>query len=64
MTNPVWFGGDGCMQQRGAKFEGRERFGLPLRRLNSDFENIEHEINQNMKSELYAPTCLISTLIF
>ena len=49
MTNPVWFGGDGCMQQRGAKFEGRERFGSPLRRLKSDFENIEHEINQNMK---------------
>ena len=51
MTNPVWFGGDGCMQQRGAKFEGRERFGWALRRLNSDFENIEHEINQNMKYE-------------
>ena len=39
------------MQQRGAKFEGRERFGSLLRRLNSDFENIEHEINQKMKHE-------------
>ena len=27
VTNPVWFGGDGCMQGRGAKFEGQERFG-------------------------------------